>query len=220
MKTHFRSPFQLQSTFIALLLMSVVKAFALPFDLTFESAVGSRSLPPGITTGDSIIFAIRVDNGNTSFKDQTWDVNDYISATVTLQSSTTTYTATVGDNVSLTAGSPSIFETNAAGGISQVGDWSVNSTDIIFSDSLGNDQNNSGNAGFTINETNPSPFFFVNGPASDGGSIRVSVATDTNLANWQVVSVPEEGSTLTMLGAGVIGFVLIGYVQRKRMNIN
>ena len=52
---------------IITLLLFVVPAMAVPFDLTFEGRVESQSLPPGITTNDSIILAIRVDNDNTSF---------------------------------------------------------------------------------------------------------------------------------------------------------
>lgn len=202
-----------QWVLVGLVCISPAVSQAAPYNLTWTGTVqlGSDPVPPGVSNGDPFNFTFTVDNGGTSSLLQTWTTSNFVKATINVHNG-----AYIGTKLTIDLPSSSgVFQTDALGHVSVVpSSWQDFFTGQPFSDSLGNNQTNSGLGGYFINGNNE--VWAINTPATPAGvsQIEISagdVATNQLASRWSVSAVPEP-STLVLAILGVLGVC-----HRKRM---
>ena len=187
----------------AAFLFAASPAQAAPVQLTWTSTVSSigDDLPPGVALGDSFTFTLTVDNGAASVASQTWGLAALVSASLNVDAGDYVVTMTGG------AVGASSFQTDAGGNVTAVGNWQAFPT-VDYADSAGNDDGNSGIAGWFINGNNQ--VFGMFDPFSSPGSSLIAISSPTvsdnqNPASWQAAlvggTVPEPATLALVLAA-------------------
>ena len=148
-------------------------AEANPITLSFASQLtASPSNIPGTVAGDPFNIAIVVDNGGASVLSQSWNLADFVSATVTIGGTYSAFTTTANGGFSAT--------TNSLG---QVASIALSST--IGTDSLGTF------VWLIVNSGNPVMF---------SGSSAATPTVRTLPSNFVAAAVPDPASTFGLLG--------------------
>jgi hypothetical protein len=197
---------------LGLMCISPAAVQAAPYNLTWTGTVvaGDDPNPPGVASGDLFDFTFTVDNGDASSFLQTWGEGDFVKATINVNNGVYIGTKSTID----LGGSSGAFQTDALGNVVAVPSWHDFFTGNPYSDSLGNNEANSGLGGYFINGSNQ--VWVINTPANPGGDrIEISasdVATNQVPAEWSVSAVPEP-STLVL---ALLSLISLGFQKRMR----